>query len=179
MATVYGMTYEQICDNWKDDTSCRTIQALRRLTNCEITAVDISEPAMSYGSSVGSYDNNIVCNSNDRSSDAFGKVAKAMQEATVCISTAALVSLDLESIELLVGSFPSNPDEGYVLVNFLNPFALEKADDTKCILLKHLDFVASRATRHRRLSPLERESYSDEEWALSELWVRVLVVFSY
>jgi hypothetical protein len=171
MATIYGMTYEQICENWKDETSCRTIQASRRLKNCEITAVDISEPAMAYGSNVGLYDSNIVCNLNERSSEAFGKVVNAMKEATVFIATAALVYLDLESIEQLVGSFSSSSAEGYVLVNFLNPFALDKADDTKRILLKHLDFVASRATRHRRLSPLEQENYPDEEWSLLELWV--------
>ncbi len=28
MATVYGMTYEQICENWKDETSCLTIQVV-------------------------------------------------------------------------------------------------------------------------------------------------------
>ena len=94
-----------------------------------------------------------------------------MKEADILLSTAALVYLDLESIESIVSSFASNDSEGYVLVNFLNPFSLEKADQTKRILLQHLDFVASRATRHRRLSSLEQRNYPGEEWSLLELWV--------
>ena len=94
-----------------------------------------------------------------------------MKEADILLSTAALVYLDLESIECIVSSFAGNQAPGYVLVNFLNPFSLEKADQTKRILLKHLDFVGSRASRHRRLSPLEQENYPGEEWSLLELWV--------
>lgn len=87
---------------------------------------------------------------------------------------AALVYLDLETIEALISSFAkggSGKKEGYILVNFLNPFALEKADATKRILLNHLEFVGSRATRHRRMSELEQKNYPGEEWSLLELWV--------
>lgn len=173
MATVYGMSYEQICDNWKDEESCMTINGQRRF-DCEITAVDISEPAMAYGTKAGLYDSSIVCNLNDRSSPEFRQVVKAMKETTVLQSTAALVYLDLETIDEIIGAFASDGkgnEDGYVLVNFLNPFALEKADETKRILLKHLEFVGSRATRHRRLSSLEQDNYPGEEWSLLELWV--------
>merc|ERR1712183_1059832 len=94
-----------------------------------------------------------------------------MKDADILLSTADLVYLDLESIESIVSSFAGSQTPGFVLVNFLNPFSLEKADQTKRILLKHLDFVASRATRHRRLSSLEQENYPGEEWSLLELWV--------
>ena len=170
MATIYGMSYEQICDNWKDSESCKIIQAKRRV-DCRITAVDISQPAMAYGKSVSLYDHTIVCNLNERSSDAFHTTIEACKSADVLISTAALVYLDLKSIDQLVSAFASRQDDGYMLVNFLNPFALDKADDTKRILLNHLDFVGSRATRHRRMSPLEQENYPGEQWSLLELWV--------
>ena len=170
MATVRGMTYDEIRDNWKDEQACRTIQKAP-VFGCHVTAVDISPQAMAYGKQVGLYDTSIVCNLNERSSGEFQETIAAMKEADVLISTAALVYLDLESIEMVVESFASNSGEGYVLVNFLNPFALEKADQTKQILLKHLDFVASRATRHRRMSPLEQSNYPGEEWSLLELWV--------
>jgi hypothetical protein len=172
MATVYGMTYDQICENWKDDTACMEIQGKRRF-DCNITAVDISGPAMAYGQKVGLYDTGLVCNLNERSGEVFGTMVEKMKAADIFLSTAALVYLDLESIEELVSAFASGkPGEGgYMLVNFLNPFALEKADDTKRILLKHLEFVGSRATRHRRLSPLEQNNYPGEEWSLLELWV--------
>ena len=75
----------------------------------------------------------------------------------------------------LVGAFAKGSgaasSEGFMMVNFLNPFALEKADATKRILLKHLEFVGSRATRHRRMSELEQNNYPGETWALLELWV--------
>jgi hypothetical protein len=174
MATVRGMSYNEIRENWKDEVSCMTIQKPPRF-DCHVTAVDISSPAMAYGEKVGLYDTAFVCNLNDRDSDDFTKAADALKNADVLICTAALVYLDMESIEALVEAFASNDEdddrEGYVLVNFLNPFALEKADQTKRILLKHLDFGASRATRHRRMSHLEKENYPGEEWSLLELWV--------
>jgi ligand-binding sensor protein len=169
MATVRGMTYREICDNWKDEESCRTIQK-PTVFDCHVTAIDISSSAMAYGTKVGLYDTSIVCNLNDRGSDAFSESVQAMKEADVLISTAALVYLDLETVEALVEAFASKSGEGYALVNFLNPFALEKADQTKQILLKHLEFVGSRATRHRRMSPLEQSNYPGEEWSLLELW---------
>jgi hypothetical protein len=173
MACVNGMTYNEIRENWSDDTRCETIDKPRRIPNCHVTAVDISGPAMAYGKRAGVYDDTIVCNLNDRSSSEFEQTKKSMERADVFISTAALVYLDLESIEQLVEAFANGASNHgkYVLVNFLNPFALEKADDTKRILLKHLDFVGSRATRHRKLSKLEQDNYPGEEWSLLELWV--------
>jgi hypothetical protein len=170
MATVYGMTYAQICENWKDETACRTIQGLRRFP-CTITGIDISKNAMAYGKQVGIYDTTLVCDLNDDSVPEQQAVLDTMKTADVLISTAALVYLDLEAIEGIVGAFASKPAEGYMLVNFLNPFSLDKADQTKKVLLKHLEFVGSMATRHRRMSQLEQDNYPGEEWALLELWV--------
>mmetsp|Transcript_9139 Transcript_9139/g.10551 ORF Transcript_9139/g.10551 Transcript_9139/m.10551 type:complete len:263 (+) Transcript_9139:45-833(+) len=171
MATIYGMSYDEIRDNWKDETSCMTIQGKRRIDDCETTAIDISQPAMEYGKKVGLFDNTMSCDLNDRSTQEFGRTVDIMTNANVLICTAALVYLDLESIEKIVTAFASGDGEGYVLVNFLNPFALEKGDETKRILLEHLEFVSSRATRHRRLSKLEQDNYPGDEWALLELWV--------
>ena len=173
MACVNGMTYDEIRTNWSDDTKCETIDKPRRLSNCHVTAVDISEQAMAYGKRTKLYDDAIVCNLNDRTSAEFKHTLDSMARADVVISTAALVYLDLESIEELISSFANGTSNHgkYLLVNFLNPFALEKADDTKRILLKHLDFVGSRATRHRKLSKLEQDNYPGEEWSLLELWV--------
>ena len=47
MATVYGMNYDQICENWKDETTCMTIQSQRRFP-CKTIGIDISEPASEY-----------------------------------------------------------------------------------------------------------------------------------
>ena len=79
--------------------------------------------------------------------------------------------MDLATIERIVEAFASKPTEGYLLVNFLNPFSLDKADETKRVLVKHLDFVGSMASRHRKMSALEQENYPGENWALLELWV--------
>jgi len=175
MATVYGMSYDKIRENWSDETRCQTIESTRRFP-VNVTGIDISAPALSYGKSAGLYDATICGDLNDRSTPEFEQVNKVMGEADILLSTAALVYLDLETIESIVSSFAkgagaTNVGEGYVLVNFLNPFALEKADETKRILLKHLDFVGSRATRHRRMSELEMRNYPGEEWSLLELWV--------
>ena len=170
MATVYGMNYDEIRENWKDETACQTIQARRRIP-IHITGIDISQPALNYGKSAGLYDEAICTDLNQRDTPEFEQVQRAMGVADILLSTAALVYLDLQTIESIVSSFADGKGEGYVLVNFLNPFALEKADDTKRILLKHLDFVGSRATRHRRMSELEMNNYPGEEWSLLELWV--------
>jgi hypothetical protein len=129
---------------------------------------------LEYGKSAGVYDETICCNLNERGEGEFHKVVHAMSQCDILLSTAALVYLDIETIEALVSSFAKggvNNKEGFVLVNFLNPFALEKSDETKRVLLKHLDFVGSRATRHRRMSELEMKNYPGEEWSLLELWV--------
>lgn len=170
MATIYGMTYAQIFENWKDETACKETQG-ERLFNCNITAIDISEPALKYGKSAGHYDTTITCNLNERDSESFSEVEAVMTKADILLCTAALCYLDVESIEKAISAYANGPGDGYILVNFLNPFSLEKADETKRILLKHLDFVGSRATRHRKLSPFEQENYNGEEWSLLELWV--------
>lgn len=170
MATIYGMTYDAIRENWSDETKCQTIQATRRLP-VSVTGIDISAPALAYGKSAGLYDDTICTNLNERKTSEFEQVKKVMGHADILLSTAALVYLDLETIDSIIKSFAEGGDEGYILVNFLNPFALDKADDTKKILLKYLDFVGSRATRHRRMSELEQRNYPGEEWSLLELWV--------
>jgi len=136
-----------------------TIQGTRRF-DCHSVAIDISENAMAYGKTVGLFDDVIVADLNDTSLvDAQKQVKQALSETDVFLSTAALVYLDLETIERVVEAFASKPTEGYMLVNFLNPFSLDKADETKRVLVKHLDFVGSMAARHRRMSPLEVENY--------------------
>ncbi len=176
MAVLHGMSYDEIRENWKDEESCKTINKPRQKfgeADCQVTAIDISPQAMAYGKSVGLYDESIVCDLNNRSSEAFANARSALGKADVFLSTAALVYLELDSIRELVDAFceGSGSSEGRLLVNFLNPFALDKADATKRILLEKLDFVASRATRHRRMSQLEQDNYPGEEWSLLELWV--------
>ena len=171
MATVYGLTYDQICENWKDEKACMTIQGNRRF-DCRVTAIDISASAMAYGKKVGLYDHAIVADLNDTTLvETQKQVDASISNADIFLSTAALVYLDLPTIERLVQAFASKPTEGRMLVNFLNPFSLEKADETKRILLKHLEFEGSMASRHRKMSRLERENYPGETWALLELWV--------
>lgn len=176
MAVLHDMTYDEIRSNWKDEESCKTIDKPRQKfgdADCHVTAVDISPQAMAYGKSVGLYDESIVCDLNNQSSEAFANAKAALGKADIFLCTAALVYLELDSIRELVDAFcnGSGSSEGRLLVNFLNPFALEKADATKRILLEKLDFVASRATRHRRMSQLEQDNYPGEEWSLLELWV--------
>jgi hypothetical protein len=173
MATIHGMSYNDIRENWKDEQSCASVNFPRRFS-ANVTGIDISAPALGYGKNAGLYDATICCNLNERNTTEFWEVKSVMASADILLSTAALVYLDLETIESIISSFATRNDnnkEGYILVNFLNPFALEKADDTKKILLKHLEFVGSRATRHRRMSELEQKNYPGEEWSLLELWV--------
>lgn len=170
MATVFGMSYKQICENWEDETACMKIQGSRRFP-CSITAVDISANAMAYGKTVGLYDKTLVCDLNDDTTPEKTAVLETMKTADVMIATATLVYLDIDTIEGIIRAFASKKAEGYMLVNFLNPFAVDKADETKRILLKHLEFVGSMATRHRKMSQLERDNYPGEDWALLELWV--------
>jgi hypothetical protein len=140
--------------------------------------VDISKNAMAYGKQVGIYDKTFVCDLNEPNDKVPEKQAvqeTIMKTADVMMATAASVYLDIEAIaaiESIVGSLASKPNaEGCMLVNLLNPFSLEKADETKRVLLKHLDFVGSMVTRHRKMFQLEQGNYPGEEWALLELWL--------
>ncbi|MGM0552947.1 MAG: class I SAM-dependent methyltransferase [Pseudomonadota bacterium] len=170
MAAVHGMDVEAIRANWASEDACQRIAAPRRLP-MKTTGIDISGPALAYGRSAGLFDETFEADLNQPVPDTQTAIEKAMEEADIVISTASLVYLDPPAIRKLIEAFARAPREGYMLVNFLNPFALEKADETKRLLLEHLDFVGSTATRHRRLSPLEQENYPGEEWALLEIWV--------
>lgn len=170
MATVYGMDYSAIRDNWQDEQACERINGQRRF-DCHITGIDISANAMAYGQRAGLFDDTIVADLNAPTSEQQETVTRTMREADIVISTASLVYLDTGTIENLLDAFSAGEGEGYMLVNFLNPFSLEKADATKRMLLERLDFVGSTATRHRRMSALEQENYPGEEWALLEIWV--------
>ncbi|MBK1735638.1 hypothetical protein CKO15_10150 [Halorhodospira abdelmalekii] len=170
MATLYGMDFEAIRSNWRDAESCQRIEGSRRFP-AQTTAIDISANALAYGRSAGLYDATIAADLNAPDAETQRAVCEAMTRADIVISTAALVYLEPEAIERLLDAFVQAPREGYMLVNFLNPFALEKADATKRALLKRLEFVGSMASRHRKMSPLERENYPGEEWALLEIWV--------
>ena len=112
MAALHGMSYNEIRDNWKDEESCTTIAKPRKTfggKECNVTAIDISPQAMAYGKKVGLYDDSFVCDLNDRSSEAFGKAKEAVGKADIFLSTAALVYLELESIEELVDAFAPEP----------------------------------------------------------------------
>ncbi len=170
LAIAHGMNVEQIRENWKDTESCRRVAQPRRLP-LRTTGIDISGNALAYGKEAGVFDEIIEADLNAPSADARAAVERTMGEADVVISTASLVYLQLPAIEAVIDPFVRSPGEGYLLVNFLNPFALEKADATKRLLLDKLEFVGSTASRHRRMSALEQGNYPGEEWALLELWV--------
>ncbi|KAL9188378.1 hypothetical protein ACHAXT_006756 [Thalassiosira profunda] len=111
MATVYGMNYDEIRENWKDETACQTIQARRRIP-IHITGIDISQPALNYGKSAGLYDEAICTDLNQRDTPEFEQVEMVMSEADILLSTAALVYLDLQTIESIVSSFAGGKGEG-------------------------------------------------------------------
>ncbi|MGF1451823.1 MAG: class I SAM-dependent methyltransferase [Opitutales bacterium] len=170
MAVANGMTVEEIRTNWASDEAARQVARPRRLP-INATGIDISENALNYTRSAGIFDHTIHADLNQASDAQWNELEQTMGQADVLISTAALVYLETSAIQRLVKAFANGSKSGYALVNFLNPFALEKADETKRILLEHLDFLGSQATRHRRMSQLEQDNYPGEEWSLLEIWV--------
>lgn len=170
MATLHGMGYDAIRDNWKDAASARQVAQPRRFPS-HLTGIDISGNALAYGKSAGIYDAVIEADLNQPSPETQTQLNDTLRAANILISTAALVYLEPQAVASLMDAFAQGEDEGYMLVNFLNPFAPEAADNTKRILLERFDFVGSMASRHRRMSPIEQENYPGEEWALLEVWV--------
>jgi hypothetical protein len=170
LAIAHNMTVDEIRENWKDAETAKQPLKPRRL-QLQTTGIDISENALNYAQNAGIFDQTIQADLNQPPAEKKAQVLKTINEANILVSTAALVYLEESAIAELIRSFAEAPREGYCLVNFLNPFGLEKADATKRILLQHLNFVGSTATRHRRLSSLEQENYPGEEWSLLEIWV--------
>lgn len=169
MALVNGMSVAEIKANWADAEKAKKVDKARRF-NSTVTAIDLSASAVAYGESAGIFDKGIQCDLNKWSKAQKKSVGDVMAEQDVLCATAALVYLDLETCDFLFERFAAKKAEGRVIVNFLNPFELEKADETKKLLLKHFDFLGSRATKHRRLSPFEQGNYNGEDWALLEIW---------
>jgi len=170
MATLNGMDYEAIRNNWKDAASAQTVSHPRRF-DAHATGIDISENALAYGRSAGIYDETIQADLNHPDAATRERLDATLRSANVLISTAALVYLEPQAVSSLMDAFASGGDDGYLLVNFLNPFAPEAADATKRTLLERFEFVGSMASRHRLMSPLERENYPGEEWVMLEIWV--------
>jgi len=170
MATVNGMDYEALRENWKDSEAAKRVSQPRRFP-AHVTGIDISANALAYGRSAGIYDDIIEADLNSPDADTRARVEQALREAHVMISTAALVYLQPDAIESLMEAFARGGDEGYLLVNFLNPFALDAMDAAKRALLDRFEFVGSMAARHRLMSELERSNYPGEEWVLLEIWV--------
>jgi hypothetical protein len=170
LAIAHNMTVDEIRENWKDAETAKQPLKPRRL-QLQTTGIDISENALNYAQNAGIFDQTIQADLNQPPAEKKAQVLKTINEANILVSTAALVYLEESAIAELIRSFAEAPREGYCLVNFLNPFGLEKADATKRILLQHLNFVGSTATGHRRLSSLEQENYPGEEWSLLEIWV--------
>lgn len=170
LATLNGMTYDEIRHNWRDENSCLKVGKERRFL-ANTTGIDQSTNALTYGKKAGIYDNIIEADLNQPTPEAKKLVELSLEKADVVICTAALVYFEIDSINRLLEAFVRRNEEGYMLVNFLNPFALDKSDITKRLLLEKLEFVGSMASRHRRLSPLEQKNYPGEEWSLLEVWV--------
>jgi hypothetical protein len=170
MACLNGMNYQDIRANWKDAESCKKVDKPRRF-DANVTGIDISENALAYGKSAGIYDEIIAADLNDPDADKKAQIEKAISNADIMISTAALVYLETEAIERVLDAFAKGSGEGYILANFLNPFAIDAANAAKHALLDRFDFVGSMASRHRLMSELERENYPGEEWVMLEIWV--------
>jgi len=170
MATLNGMDYDAIRENWKDADTASTVSERRRFP-ARVTGIDISANALAYGKSAGIYDNTIQADLNTPDANTKAQLDDAIKDADVLISTAALVYLEPDAVENIMDAFAANNSEGYLLVNFLNPFALEAADATKRTLLERFEFVGSMASRHRLMSELERSNYPGEEWVMLEIWV--------
>ncbi|MFA9462488.1 class I SAM-dependent methyltransferase [Thiohalorhabdus methylotrophus] len=170
MATLNGMDYDAIRNNWRSEEAAKTVDQPRRFP-AHTTGIDISANALAYGKSAGLYDETIEADLNAPAPETRKAVDAALENADILISTAALVYLEPEAVAELLDAFARGSGEGYMLVNFLNPFAPDQADATKRQLLERFEFVGSGASRHRKLSPLEQENYPGEEWSLLEIWV--------
>ena len=170
MATLNGMDYDAIRENWKDADVASEVAEPRRFP-ARVTGIDISANALAYGKSAGIYDNTIQADLNTPDADTKAQLDDTLKDADILISTAALVYLEPDAVENIMDAFAANNSEGYLLVNFLNPFALEAADATKRTLLERFEFVGSMASRHRMMSELERSNYPGEEWVMLEIWV--------
>jgi len=170
LGMVYGMPTEQMRDFWKDDASCAKVKGERRFP-CNTISVDLSESAVAYCQSSGICDEGYATNLNDATGRA--KVRTALQTTDILFSGATLCYLTEEAVKDVIGTFAAGEGEGYAIVNFLNPFELEKADKMKQTLLTYLDFVGSSARRHRLLTEVpEKQTYPDfGDWSLIEIWV--------
>jgi len=170
LGMVCGMPTEEIRKLWKDSESCYKLTKERRFP-CNTIAVDLSEPALAYCKKAGIADETHAINLNDAAERKKFKVT--LQTTDILYSGATLCYLTPEAVDDVIASFASGPGEGYMFVNFLNPFEPDKSDAMKRILLKHLDFVGSAARRHRLLTEVpEKQTYPDYgDWSLIEIWV--------
>jgi len=170
LGMVYGMPTDELRKFWKDAESCKTVTAQRRFP-CKTIAVDLSEQALKYCKSSGLADETFAVNLNDVEQRLSFK--STLQTTDILFSGATLCYLTPEAVDDVIGTFAAGKGDGYICVNFLNPFEQDKSDQMKKILLKHLNFVGSAARRHRLLTEVpEKKTYPDYgDWSLIEIWV--------
>jgi len=111
MATLNGMDYDAIRENWKDADTASTVSERRRFP-ARVTGIDISANALAYGKSAGIYDNTIQADLNTPDANTKAQLDDAIKDADVLISTAALVYLEPDAVENIMDAFAANNSEG-------------------------------------------------------------------
>jgi hypothetical protein len=168
LALLHGMTIENIKEQWSNTTSCENIKVPRRFP-CHVTGIDLSANAVAYCKRVGIADRAIDANLNTQAG--LDKILPSVRKSELLILTGCMFYLDVTSVERILAEFANGEGDGYVVVNSSSPFDGDAADVKKQILLRHLDFVGSTASRHRTMSAEEKQAYPDfGDWALFENW---------
>ena len=91
------------------------------------------------------------------------RISRMLSDTPVLDKAGANVQLTITSLWLKLSDLDSG---NAIFVHEMPNISFASGGDAE-----KLDFVASRATRHRRMSQLEQDNYPGEQWSLLELWV--------
>lgn len=167
LATIYGMSPEEIFTAWGDEESSLNLPKQRRF-RCKTLGVDISDPALDYGRRAGIFDETLRLDINKMS-------VLDKQQLSTALSAAHFLHLgapgyvNLDQFYFIVDAFAEGNDFGVLIVAF-NYVFMKHHKEFKQYIVKKLDFINCVGGIQRFLFPAEKEYYN-VSCAYSTTWV--------
>ncbi|MGD1904344.1 MAG: hypothetical protein ACFB9N_19145 [Geitlerinemataceae cyanobacterium] len=167
LATVHGMSPEEIYDAWSNEQNSLTAVKSRRF-DCDTLAIDISRPALEYGKKAGIFDSFISADINNLSGAEEEQVSESLKAAHF-VHLGSPGYITIERFNSIVETFSKGSEYGVLIVTF-NYLFMKHHKEFKKSILEKLNFVNCVGGMQRDLVSTEIEHYKVAR-AYTTTWV--------
>jgi hypothetical protein len=167
LATLYGMSPEEIFSAWADEESSLNLPKPRRFA-CKTVGIDLSKSALNYGCRAGIFDETMAVNINQLSQSEAQQLSTTLGSAHF-VHLGAPGYMDLEQFYFVIDAFAAGKGDGVLIVAF-NYVFMKHHKEFKQYIIKKLKFINCVGGIQRYLLPKEQEYYK-VSCAYSTTWV--------